>query len=301
DVVHVSMSHVVSDASLVHTHTRAVITGETITFEAPSDTCSIASNPQGPDSPATYVDPNGTVWDATGFVASGGTNGMGDYNEDVFLSPSTDNGAAWTNSFSQTTVEVVMSTSNARAFFNAGGIGAIWEDGAQDPNPSNLHFSVFGGGKWSAPSSVFDKDNPQDPNDWGSANLTTSSTVEAHIVRALLAGGYEHAYGVGTNGTNAAAPPALPRSIGNGVVVLADPSHLAAFDVQSGGALVASRWNGSAWSPWSAAGATSVGASLSGYCPNLDVHPEAKGCAVLWTTSASDGSSWIAGTLVSVR
>jgi hypothetical protein len=303
DVVHVSMSHATNGGAgpLVHSHTRAVIAGSAITFGAPADVCSIDASATGPDGPSTFVDGSGTVWDATGFVASSGTNGNGYNNEDMFVADTKDNGTTWSSSFEQTTIEVVNTTVNARAFFNAGGLGALWEGGDQDPDPTNIHFSVFQSGSWTQADTIFDQDGEQDPNDWDSANLSTTNGAEAHIVRALLAGGYEHAYGSGTNGMNAAAPASQTRNAGTGVVVLADPSHLAAFDLALDGSLTESRWDGSQlqWSAWTTLAGAGSRSFLSGYCPDLDAHPEANGCAVIWTTGTN--ATAIDGQLVSVK
>jgi len=301
DVVHISISHAVGGSGpLIHSHTRAVISGSTITFGAPSDVCSIDASPDEPDGNAAYVASDGTVWDSTGFVASAGTGGKGYQNEDAFLSPSQDDGTSWTNSFNQMTIEVVNTTANSRAFFSAGDFGAIWEAGDQDPNPTNLHFAFYEGGNWTSPDSLFDDDAPQDPNDWGLATLQASTGPEVHVVRALLAGGYEHAYGTSTTGQNGAAPPTQSRTAGTGVVVLADPSHVAAFDLSSAGELVESRWDGSTWSAWTTIASAMTPSYLSGYCPNLDAHPEAGGCAVIWTGPSTDGVG-VFGQLVSVR
>ncbi|MGH7329525.1 MAG: hypothetical protein ACREJX_14360, partial [Polyangiaceae bacterium] len=93
DVVHISFSHDTGGAQN-HTHTRAVIQGSAITFDAPADVCSFSDSSQSPDSPATIVQSDGTVWDTTGDVASAGTSGNGHFNEDGFLSPSQDTGSA---------------------------------------------------------------------------------------------------------------------------------------------------------------------------------------------------------------
>jgi hypothetical protein len=302
DVVHISFSHVVdADAGpLVHTHTRAVISDGGITFGTPNETCSFdGADPTVPDGPATIIDANGYVWDATGFVASMGTNGMGAFNEDVFQSSSADDGQTWTNAFSQTTVEVVMTTVNARAFLSTDYLFAVWEGGDQDPDPTNLHFAQYSG-SWQKPASVYDDDDEQDINDWDVAALTTTQGVEGHIVRALLAGGYEHAYGTGGSGMNGVAPANQPRTAGTGLVLLADPSHLAAFDITTSGAITTSRWNGTAWSAWTVVTSATSPTFLSGYCPNLDAHPGAGGCALIWTQPVTGGFA-VAGQLVSLR
>ena len=113
------------------------------------------------------------------------------------------------------------------------------------------------------------------------------TTTEGHIVRARVDGTYEHAYGSGGNGQNGAAPPSQSRIAGTGLVLLSDPTHLAVFDVASNGALVTSRWNGSAWSAWSVIAAPAPRAFLSGYCPDLGAHPEAGGCALVWTAPSN--------------
>jgi hypothetical protein len=297
DVVHVVLSHVVSGGSLVHAHARAVITNATIAFSAPADVSMAQGSLQGPDGPVTFIDADGTVWDASGFAVSMGTTN-GHYNEDVF-SAAPDNGASWTSGFTQQTLEVVNTVTNAHALFNANGMGAVWTLGDQT-NPTNLRFST-NTGSWSSAISIFDA-GAEDSNDWSVAVLTTTKGPEGHVVRALLGGGYEHVYGGSGTGSNTAAPLAQSRTAGSGVLLLADPSHLAALDVAADGSLVMSRWDPSAtsWSPWTVLASATPRAFLSGYCPDLDAHPEAKGCAVLWTSTTTSGST-IGGQLVTVR
>jgi hypothetical protein len=116
--------------------------------------------------------------------------------------------------------------------------------------------------------SVFPTDAQQDPNDWGVAAMAGG---EVHVVRAKSSGSYDHVFGTISIAT-AAAPPGLARTTASGVVLLADrslaPARTRAF--------------------------------LSGYCPDLDAHPEAMGFARIWTEPATGGYA-IAGTLVQVR
>jgi len=289
DVIHVSFSHAGDGGPLIHSHTRGVISGSTIQWGLPVDIAQIAKPADGPDGPASFIDVDGTVWDATGFVASAGTNGNGYENQDVFVAAAKDDGVSWTTSFTQTTIEVVDTAVRSRIFLDTGGLGATWSGGEHDPNPLNLHFSLFSG-SWQSAYSIFDQDAAQDANDWDAARyVTPTSVVEGHVVRARLDGVYEHAWGTGGSGQNGAAPPTQSRIAGTGVVLLADPMHLAAFDVAGTGELVTSRWDGAAWSAWSTVAPSAPRSLLSGYCPDLSAHPEAGGCAILWTSPWNGG------------
>ncbi len=94
----------------------------------------------------------------------------------------------------------------------------------------------------------------------------------------------------GSNGPiAAAAPPTLARQTGAGVVLLSDPTHLAAFDLSSDGSVQRSRWDGAQWSAWEPLAPAGARAFLSGFCPDLDAHPEAGGCALVWTAPGNGG------------
>ena len=145
DVVHVSFSHAISDAGpCVHSHTRGMINGSSITFDAPADVSQVSSAPLGVDGPAAIVSSNGTVWDSTGFVVSQGAGDAGYGNQDVFRSTSSDNGVSWSGGFSRTTLEIVQTATTARAFLDADGLSAIWTRGDALPDPTNLRFSSYG-------------------------------------------------------------------------------------------------------------------------------------------------------------
>jgi hypothetical protein len=293
DVVHVSFSHAES-SKLSHTHTRGVINGVSIAWGTPIEVCNDQTGPSGPDGPATLVTTNGDVWDATGFVISQSST-AGHYNEDMFHASATDNGSSWSATFAQTTIEIVPKTSNNRAIIQGVVPVAFWEKGDSDPLPSNVHISSFIT-SWSSPADVFGQDAPQDPNDWDAVALASG---EVHVVRALQSGGYEHV--LGTTSIAIASPPATtPRTTGSGVVLLADRAHLAVFDLGSDGSVQESKWSGAQFSTWATIAPARTRAFLSGHCPDLDAHPEAGGCALVWTEPASGGFA-IVGTLVQTR
>ncbi len=294
DVVHVSFSHD-AGGTQYHTHTRAVIQGGAIAFGASAEVCSFADSSGGaPDSPAALLQSDGTVWDSTGDVKSQNTS-AGHYNEDVFLSSSKDTGTSWNDVFDQTTVEVVNNAANARQLLVAADVVALWEGGDQEPNPNNVHAAVFQQGSWGSPGSIF-PDAVQDPNDWDGVALRVGSSFEVHVVRARLAGGYDHALGT-TTATSAPAPETMARSPGSGLVLLADPDHMALVDTSADGSLQMSKWSQAQWSSWSPLTAPGIRHALSGYCPDLSAHPEALGCAVIWTVPINSGVQ-IAGMLV---
>jgi hypothetical protein len=294
DVVHVSFSHVDTNG-IEHSHTRAVIQGGTIAFDTPIGMTSDSTSPSGPDGPVPLIASDGSVWDSTGFVQS---QPSGHFNEDVFLASSPESGAAsWAATFAQTTVEVVNQLCNARAMVDVGKPLALWESGDPEPDPNNVRFATYAS-SWSSPANVFPSDASIDPNDWDVAVVRTGTSVEAHAVRAQISGGYDHVSGTSSFGT-AAAPPPLARTPGSGLVLLADPANLAAFDLASDGSVEESRWDGAQWSAWTTLATSRSRNRLSGYCPDLGTHPEAGGCALVWTEPASGGYA-IVGTLVRV-
>lgn len=293
DVVHVAFSHV-ETGTLFHTHTRGVISGSSITWSNPIEVCQISAGPSGADGTATIVTSSGDVWDSTGFVISQNST-AGHFNEDVFRASATDTGAAWTASFAQTTVEIVDTATNNRTFVQGVAPVAFWEKGDQDPVPTNVRVSSFVT-SWSSPVDVFAASAAQDANDWDAVALASG---EVHVVRALQSGGYEHVFG--TTSIAIASPPATkPRTTGAGVVLLADRTHLAAFDLGSDGSVQESKWSGSQFSSWTTLAPARTRAFLSGHCPDLDAHPEAAGCALIWTEPSSGGYA-IVGTLVQAR
>lgn len=291
DVVHVSFSHDQSSTQ-THTHARAEIQKGAITFGAAADVCSVSASSPGADSPAALLLADGTVWDSTGDVNS---QSSGRHNEDVFVASSPDTGPSWTGAFTQKTVEIVTDVVNARQMIQANGVVALWEAGDQEPNPTNVHASVLQG-TWGAPISLF-PDAVQDPNDWSGAALRVGGSIDLHVVRARLAGGYDHAVGAGA--TPAAPPPTMARTAGSGLLALADPDHLAVVDTAADGSLQLSTWSPTdgVWSAWRALTGPGVRHYLSGYCPDLSLHPEAGGCAVLWTSPSNAGFQ-IGGMLV---
>jgi hypothetical protein len=291
--VHVAFSHIES-TTLFHTHTRGVISGSSIAWGSPIDVCQISAGPSGADGTATIVAASGDVWDSTGYVVSQNST-AGHFNADVFRASTADTTTTWTASFAQTTVEIVDTTSNARTFVQGVAPISFWESGDQDPIPTNVRVSAWTG-SWSAPVNVFPQSAPQDPNDWDAVALAGG---EVHVVRALQSGGYEHVSGT-TSLAIASPPSTIPRTTGSGLVLLADPSHLAAFDLGSDGSVQESKWTSSQFSTWTILAPARTRAFLSGFCPDLDAHPEAGGCALIWTEPSSGGHS-IVGTLVQTR
>ena len=294
DVVHVAFSHA-EPSKLSHTHTRGVISGSSIAWGTPIEVSQIPDSPSGADGTATIIASSGDVWDSTGYIVSQNST-AGHFNEDVFRASATETGGAtWSATFAQTTVEIVGTTSNARAFVQGVAPVAFWEKGDQDPMPTNVRAAAFSG-SWSSPVDVFAQGAPQDANDWGAAALASG---EIHVVRALASGGYEHVSG--TTSTTIASPPSMiARTLGAGVVVLADRTHLAVFDLASDGSVVESKWAAAQFSTWTTIAPARARGFLSGHCPDLDAHPEASACALVWTEPANGGYA-IVGTLVQAR
>lgn len=296
DVVHLTIgAFAAGEPTRHHLHARALITGTTITFTSTADVSDVMSNSDtDPDGPATFVDSQGNVWDATGW--SNAVGGVGD--EAISAAMSTEQGAAtWNDMFGmQTNVFNPQGNVHSRAFAIAGAnLLVALCDSADVPTPTNVEWLSWGGAMWSGPLAVFPGGSTQDPNDWGVATLSGSGHM--HVVRRTTAGTFDAAWYDGMNWTTMPAAPAdtLGGATGQGLVVLASGPRIAlvtiAADLPNTVRMLV--WNQTQWETWTTLeGSTAARGWVSGWSgPKND--------AVIWTEADGTGNYRIMGRVVS--
>lgn len=296
DVVHLSIgAFAANDPTRHHLHARAVISGTTITFGSVADLSDVTNaSDVDPDGPATFVDSQGTVWDATGW--SNAPGGVG--NEAIAASTGAEQGGtAWDGAFgAQVEVYSAQGYVHSRAFATAGAnLLVALCDSADVPSPTNVEWVTWGGAMWSGPLAVFAGGKPQDPNDWGVATLATSGHM--HVVRRTTAGTFDAAWYDGMNWTTmpAAPPDTLGGATGQGLVVLASGPRIAlvtiAADLPNTVRMLV--WDQTKWEQWTTLeGSTASRGWVSGWSgPKND--------AVIWTEADGSGGYRIMGRVVS--
>ncbi len=299
DVVHLTIDgFATAEPTRHHLHARATVQGTTITFGSISDLSDIqTASDTDPDGPATFVDSQGTVWDATGWSNVTG----GPANEAVAASPSTEQGGAtWSNVFDvQNNLYIATGLVHARAFATAGAnLLVALCDAADTPAPtlasSNVEWMSWGGAAWSGPTAVFAGGKSQAPNDW---DVATMSDGHMHVARRAADGSFDHVRYDGAAWTTLSAPPAdsLGWATGQGVVVLARGTNAAIVTIASDLANTVRMitWTGTAWGQWTTLeGSAASRGWVSGWSG-------AKNDAVIWTEAAGAGSYRIMGHVVS--
>jgi hypothetical protein len=299
DVVHLTIG-ASSTAEPVrhHLHARAVVQGTTITFGSVADVSDVTgASDTDPDGPATIVDSQGTVWDATGW--NNATGGVG--NEAVAASTSLEQGgASWTDVFgSQSNIFVATGNVHSRTFATAGAnLLLALCDAADTPAPTanstNVEWMSWDGAVWSGPTDVFAGGKTQTPNDWG---VATMSDGHMHVARRATDGSWDHVRYDGAAWTTIAAPPAdtLGWATGQGVVVLSHGTNAAIVTIASDTAntLRMIVWTGTAWGQWTTLeGTTASRGWVSGWSGPMNN-------AVIWTEGDGTGNYRIMGRVLS--
>lgn len=244
DVFHLSMSFRLGVADRHHHHGRAVMQGGSLTFDSLVELGQVTYNGNvlDPDGTSVVALADGRILDGSGFYE----NAAGDV--DVRVSTTADTGGAWSATFEATQdIASVVNAVNARqqlATF-AGAI-SFAENGAAEPNPTDIVANRFSGTGWGGGTSVGFTATSFDANDWSAARL---SDVDVHVVR--WAGGYEHRLWNGTSWSDGGAIPSAPHAAGSGVVLLARAGQLLLFALDGGtGTLRSTSWSNGAWSSW---------------------------------------------------
>jgi hypothetical protein len=285
DVVHVAMSHEIASNERRHTHARGVVQGDTISFTTPEEVSLAGNNITGvdPDAPATIVTTNGTVYDATGFVAYGDAGSY--YNANLFVAKNPDDGTSATftsGGWTKIDLELTKRHVNSRAFVEVQGIiAAFWDSADVKPSPTDVHGAVDFG-TWSAPSSLFADagGGGMNENEWS----VTAVNTQAHAVRMTTAGVFQHLLGspaLGPGGT----VPAIAASPTGGVLLLSNGSAPTLYVLATDNSIQATTYQASAWSSWTVVvPATTAGrAYLSGYSDNASHR------ALVWTQVGPGG------------
>lgn len=299
DVVHLSIgAFAANDPMRHHLHARGLISGSTITFGSIADVSDVkGTSDTDPDGPATFVDSQGTVWDATGWSSASG--GVG--NEGVAASNGVEQGAAtWSNAFGgESNIYIATGNIHSRAFATTGtnllvALCDAADTAAPTTTSSNVEWMAWDGAAWSGPTDVFAGGKTQAPNDWG---VATMSNGHMHVARRATDGSFDHVRDDGGTWTTLGAPPAdtLGWATGQGVVVLASGANAAIVTIASDLANTVRMitWTGTAWGPWTTLeGTTASRGWVSGWSG-------ATNNAVIWTEGDGSGGYRIMGHVVS--
>lgn len=253
DVFHVALSFRVAIDDHRAYVARAVLTGETFAWNTPTEvTRSIQSQADlDPDGPAIAISGDGFVTLFTGYRTNN-PDGGGTGNAYVLRASVADDGvAAFTPTWTNTTIEVVPTITNARAAVPIGTTDLlhVYENGDTQPVPKNLRWSRSTGAAWSSELSVFPSASPLDIADW---SMLRVADTDVHVVRRTTAGSLEHRRydGNAVQAGGAIADEVLETGAGIALVPLGAPSVMLG-GVASNESIRATTWNGSAWSAWS--------------------------------------------------
>jgi hypothetical protein len=297
DVIHVSFSHYVSTTERYHTHTRAEISGSTISFDAPvliSSILTSTSYPIDPDGPVTAVGSDGIVTDLSAWI----DEGSGHIDDALaWRSVNPDTGSMWTNAWNAyQLLTYVPNVVNARAIASlpGGGVLALWEDGSAEPDPDNVQWAVWSGSAWGSVANVFPDSTTQGVNDWSVLPLASGDT---HAVRRTLSSGFEHERFNGTTWSSGGTIPEDPGQLDTGVFLAStSATSIALYAIGEGTSVIRTlAWTGGAWADgWTnAVSANGTPSFLGGYAS-----PTARKAAIIWTEASSGGTYQVVGMLV---
>jgi hypothetical protein len=300
DVVHLGIGALsTTEPTRHHLHARALIQGMTIAFGVPTDLGAITgASTTDPDGPSTFVDGQGTVWDATGWSTATG----GQANEAVAASTGVEQGGStWPDAFTaQTNLYIASGQVHSRAFATAGANLLVALCDAADmaaptTTSSNLEWMSWDGAAWSGPTAVFAGGKTQAFNDWG---VATMSNGHMHVARRATDGSFDHVRYDGMVWTPLGAPPAdtLGWATGQGVVVLASGTNAAIVTIagDTANTVRVILWNnGATWGEWTTLeGSTAARGWISGWSG-------ANSNAVIWTEREGCGAYRITGRVLS--
>jgi hypothetical protein len=281
DVVHVALSHEVAANQRRHTHARALVQGDLVSFATAEDVSLAATNITGvdPDAPATIVTTSGTVYDATGFASYGDAGSC--FNANLFVAKNPDTGGSTYTSGGWTRVDLELTKRhvNSRAFIEAQGVvAAFWDSADVKPDPTDVHGSVDVG-NWSAPSGVFADagGGGMNENEWSVA----ITGQQAHAIRKTTAGAFQHLFGapLGPGGV----VPAIAASPTGGVLLLPGASGVALYVLAADNSIQSSTYT-NAWSSWTVVVPAAIAGRgyLSGFSDGAHT-------ALIWTQVAAGG------------
>jgi hypothetical protein len=297
DVVHIVMSQRISVSDRRLYHTRATISGDTITFGAPVErfVVTAGSTSLDPDGPVTVIASDGHIADLTSWIEK--VNGTGDAY--VARSASADEGSSWDGVWApEVQLEIVKFAINAHGIvgMGTGNLLAMWEDGAMEGTVSNLRWSTRNEpAGWTAPpAEVFELPQLQSVNDWAAVSRTLS---DVHAVRRTTAAvdPYEHRRFDGLGWTNGQRIAPFEGKAGQGVFLASDGTSvlLATLGAGPDNSVQVIRWSEGGWGTWSAAvGLHADRSYLSGWSKVVDGR-----VGLIWTQPGESGLV-IAGALI---
>jgi hypothetical protein len=298
DVIHVTVSLETDKGDRAHYHGRATAAATGATIEPLTKISGVTSlqSWSDPDSPATIVAQDGYVYDFTGWTwtdpADGGSGGSN--NSYVFRSSAAETGASFNGvTWGQSNIEIVPNGCNARAAVDVGGgdLLALWEAGDVEPDPTNVHSSKLHGTAWSKPVSVFPS-GPMDPNDWAMLSAGNGTTTLVHAVKSALDGTLSHARYDGMSWSTGAVIATEPLTPGAGIVLVRESTGVRLLGIgKGGGAIRATSFDGTSWSPWATLVPTNGPRSALAAATSAD----GSIAAIVWSEADASGNTQIMG------
>ncbi len=297
DVVHITVSHRVSDLVGTRSHGRVTLMNSMLVAPAaPSQVASIAFDAGAMqmlppfDGTVTGIDGQGYVTDFSGWTIEAMNGQWGD--SDAWRSTSPDTGlAGWAGGFAPfKTIGGARSVSNARHVepFGTQGLLALWSFLPTDGTTNGIYASLSDAGSWPAvPTQLLADAGSEDAGEW---TFYKESDTKAHLVRRASAGSLDYLQFDGSGFASSASPPTLTGA--SGVFLAGSASGLLLYSIASDGTIMKTRYDGSAWSAWQAfvQGTGATRQHLAGYASG--------GRAALLWMEGTGTSYGIVGTLL---
>ncbi|PYR88816.1 MAG: hypothetical protein DMF84_26875 [Acidobacteria bacterium] len=280
DVIHADISMAFDGQDGRTGHIRAVVTGTSITW----------SSWNFFDEPAAmWTLPHGnTIGVSSGkFIHTGGPILQQEVDANVRKSNNADTGSTWANGFSVPAVidGSMVNQDNALAFAPLANnvMLAVYDNGQGiEPNLTNLRYKRSNaGGAWSSivvgsqaggDGNVFSTNATIDQNDWGLVSVSTNQ-VYGFRRKANGSGIDASSYNVAANTWSAMSP--APPALGTGQSFKAGAGLFGATDGTSvwvcvistdiANSILCSRFDGTAWTPWSIVAGTEIGSQNRNY------------------------------------
>jgi len=280
DVIHADISMAFDGQDGRTGHIRAVVTGTSITWS----TWNFFDEPA-----ATWTLPRGnTVGVSSGkFIHTGGPILQQEVDANARKSTNADTGSTWTSGFSVPVVidGSMLNQDNAMAFAPLANnvMLAVYDNGQNvEPNQTNLRYkrsdaggvwpTIVVGSQMGGDGNVFATNATISQNDWALVSLSTSQT---YVFRRKANGsGIDAAsYNVAANTWSALSPappafgPGQSSKTGAGLFGTTDGTSVwvCVINTDLANSILCTRFDGTAWSPWSSVAGTDIGIQNRNY------------------------------------
>jgi len=253
DVIHIAFSYQLSTTDRRSYHTRATISGTTISFGSEvqvGSTNTDSDSNASPDGPNLGYDSDNKIWHACGW------DYVGDWNCEVDArSTNADTGSSWTGGFDTPTRRETTPGGYVRtrvlADIGSGNMLVVWGNGTgAGAGWDNLRWAKWTT-SWSSPANVRGTSfgSPLLHNNWG---MVTRAATDVHIVMRTGADTYEHFRFDGSAWSTGQAITTQTSKDDAGIFLASDGTNVWLFIIDSDAAntIRYSKWNGSSWGSW---------------------------------------------------